>query len=424
MAERKWKKFSAWMIVWIMAAVFTISGVQTAFAATSYVSSISITLDVTPTVGESLPDLEVGYISDNCEVSIPNNDKYDIVSAKWSSSKSDVKIGGTYTLKVTLKTLNDYKFSSSAYTSSKVKVKNGTFVSASRTSADRLVVTVKTKPAKGDLDAPGEAYWVTEKSGSSDLGLAKWEAVEDASYEAYLYRGSKVVHKSGEIHVSNYDFFPYMTTKGTYTFKVRSLPSNDEVSKYASKSDWTTSDEVYIDADDAARAAKKNPSSSNNTSSGNNSGNSQQAPENANTVGWIRDGNRWYYRYPDGTYLKSNWGYIGNVWYLFDANGMMLTGWQMKNGAYYYMNGDGMMQTGWLFNNNTWYYLADSGAMVTGWITLGDKTYYLGGDGGMLTGWQTIDGQIYYLYPDGHRAANEVIDTFYVDQDGIWRKPQ
>ena len=153
MAERKWKKISTWMAAWVMAVVFAVSGAQTAFAAISYVNSVSITLDVTPTVGESLPDLDVGYNSDNCEVSIPNNDKYDIVSAKWSSTKNDVKIGGTYTMKVTLKTLNDYRFSSSSYTSSKVKVKNGTFVSASRTSSDRLVVTVKTKPAKGDLDA-------------------------------------------------------------------------------------------------------------------------------------------------------------------------------------------------------------------------------------------------------------------------------
>ena len=405
MAERKWKKISTWMAAWVMAVVFAVSGAQTAFAATSYVNSVSITLDVTPTVGESLPDLDVGYNSDNCEVSIPNNDKYDIVSAKWSSTKNDVKIGGTYTMKVTLKTLNDYRFSSSSYTSSKVKVKNGTFVSASRTSSDRLVVTVKTKPAKGDLDAPGEAYWQTTKSGSSDLGLAKWEAVEDASYEVYLYRGSKNVYKSGEIHTSSCDLFPYMSSKGTYTFKVRALPSNDEVSKYASKSDWTISDEVYIDENDAARAAKKKPSSGNNSST-NNSGNSQQAPSNVNVVGWILDGNRWYYRYPDGTYLKNGWGFIGNI-----------------DGSYYTFI-DGKMQTGWLLYNNTWYYLSESGAMVTGWITLGDKAYYLGGDGGMLTGWQNIDGQIYYLYPDGHKAVNEVIDTFYVDQDGIWRKPQ
>ena len=78
MAERKWKKISTWMAAWVMAVVFAVSGAQTAFAATSYVNSVSITLDVTPTVGESLPDLDVGYNSDNCEVSIPNNDKYRI----------------------------------------------------------------------------------------------------------------------------------------------------------------------------------------------------------------------------------------------------------------------------------------------------------------------------------------------------------
>ena len=64
MAERKWKKISTWMAAWVMAVVFAVSGAQTAFAATSYVNSVSITLDVTPTVGESLPDLDVGYNSE------------------------------------------------------------------------------------------------------------------------------------------------------------------------------------------------------------------------------------------------------------------------------------------------------------------------------------------------------------------------
>ena len=51
MAERKWKKAGAWMIAWIMAVVFAISGTEQTFASTSYVSSVNITLDVTPTVG-------------------------------------------------------------------------------------------------------------------------------------------------------------------------------------------------------------------------------------------------------------------------------------------------------------------------------------------------------------------------------------
>ena len=45
MAERKWKKISTWMAAWVMAVVFAVSGAQTAFAATSYVNSVSITLD-------------------------------------------------------------------------------------------------------------------------------------------------------------------------------------------------------------------------------------------------------------------------------------------------------------------------------------------------------------------------------------------
>ena len=112
-------------------------------------------------------------------------------------------------------------------------------------------------------------------------------------------------------------------------------------------------------------------------------------------------------------------------WYYFNSDGKMVTTqYDKKIDGSYYTFIDGKMQTGWLLYNNTWYYLSESGVMVTGWITLGDKAYYLGGDGGMLTGWQNIDGQIYYLYPDGHKAVNEVIDTFYVDQDGVWRKPQ
>ena len=56
-------------------------GVQPVFAATSYVSNISITLNVDPVPGESLPGLSVGYIGDDCDVMISNNSKYDIKSA-------------------------------------------------------------------------------------------------------------------------------------------------------------------------------------------------------------------------------------------------------------------------------------------------------------------------------------------------------
>ena len=87
------------------------------------------------------------------------------------------------------------------------------------------------------------------------------------------------------------------------------------------------------------------------------------------------------------------------------------------------METSGAMRTGWLLDKNVWYFLKDDGAMAVGWIQLGDKAYYLNGSGAMVTGWQTIDDQIYYFYPDGHKAVNEVIDGFYVDMNGVWKRP-
>jgi len=54
---------------------------------------------------------------------------------------------------------------------------------------------------------------------------------------------------------------------------------------------------------------------------------------------------------------------------------------------------------------------------------LRDRIYYLGDNGEMATGWKEVDGQMYYFYPDGHKAVNEYISGFYVDLNGVWKKP-
>ena len=396
----------------VLAAVLTVLlGVQTAFGA-DYVNSVNITLNVELRPEESLPSLDTGYTSDGSyEVMIPSNEKYDIVSAKWSSNADEARLGGTYTMKITLSALNDYRFASN-YSSSKVKVKGGTFVSAQKQGSDRLIVTVKTRPAEGQLEAPEDASWESTRGGSSRFGIARWEKVSDAEYEAYLYRGSKLIHKATELHTTAYDFYPYMTSKGTYTFRVRAVPENDTVAKYADRSDWTHSDELDVDSDEVyeGEPPRKNI---NEILTG--------TPDSSQ-VGWITEGGRWFYRYPDGQYQKDGWAYILNEWYLFDGYGVMETGWRQKDGSYYYLNEDGKMQTGWLFQNGQWYYLLDSGAMAVGWLQMGDKTYYMFETGVMATGWQEIGEQIFYFYPDGHKAVNEVIDSFYVDMNGVWKR--
>ncbi len=385
---------------------------QTAFAATGsqYINSVNITLNVKLEPGESLPSLDTGVTGDDCEVMVPGNAKYQIDSAKWTNTTKDAKLGTTYTMKITLKSTDDYKFSGS-YSSSKVKVKGGTFASASRSNSSTLVVTVRTKPVEGDLEAPGDAYWESTLMSSSKLGVAKWETVEDAAYDVCLYRGTKLVHRVTELHTSSYNFYPYMTVKGSYTFHVRSVPTSDAVSQYAKRSDWTISDEVYLEAEYVSDGTGQNQSSTTSTS----------APE-TDQVGWIEDSGHKYFRYPNGHMLRDEWANIGGTWYLFDNTGAMVTGWYQKDGSYYFMDAEGKMLTGWYLENDVWYYLNPDGTMATGWIQLAEKTYYLGDDGKMLTGWHEIENQWFYFYPDGHKAVNEWVDNyFYVDLNGVWK---
>lgn len=394
-------------------ALFLALGAQTAFAAVSYISSVSISVDVAPVPGESLSSLQTGYTSDKVDVMIPSNEKYEISSADWSSNVNEVKLGGTYTLKVTLTPLNDYKFNSS-YSSSKVTLRGCTFVSAQRQTSGKLVVTVKTKPAKGDLEEPEDAYWESTRAGSSKFGLAKWDSVADAAYDVYLYRGSKIVQKVTDLHTTSYNFYPYMTSKGTYTFRVRSIPMNDSVSAYASKSGWRISEELTVEEDEVSDGSGQSQTTNNNVY--------PSAPM-TEQVGWIADRGHWFFKYPDGSYVKDDWANIGGKWYLFDSTGVMLTGWQQKNGFHYFLDESGAMRTGWYQENGSWYYLNSNGSMALGWLPIGDKTYYLNDVGIMLTGWQVINDQTFYFYPDGHKAVNEWVDgLFYVDLNGVWKR--
>lgn len=392
------------------AALISVMGAQTALASTSYVSNVSIRLNIDLEAGESLPTPDCGYTDeDGCEVTISSNSKYAIENAEWTKDEDDVELGDTYSLKVTLSALGDYEFKSS-YTSSKVTVKGGTFVSAKRNSDDELVVTLKSRAAKGILEEPDDVEWVSQNSSNAKFGYATWDKVTDAKYDVTLYRNEKVVHKVTDWSSTTYNFYPYMTREGDYTFRVRAVPKSDTVDEYADKSTWVFSDELYVDEDEVSDGSGQGVEDATTSSS-------------EDAVGWILSNGKWYFRYPDGTYLRDSWGKINNVWYLFDSNGQMLTGWHNRNNQYYYMNSDGGMKTGWLLDGGKWYYLKGDGAMAVGWVADGDKTYYMESSGAMATGWKEVDGEFYYFHPDGHKAINEVISGFYVDYNGIWHRP-
>ena len=124
---------------------------------------------------------------------------------------------------------------------------------------------------------------------------------------------------------------------------------------------------------------------------------------------WVqKEDGRWWYRHADGSYTAGDWELVDGRWYLFDAEGWMLTGWQQRDGHWYLLGADGAMLTGWQRVDGKWYFLDDSGAMATGWRMVGDKWYFMDENGSMHVGWKQVGGKWYWLNPDGSMSADEV----------------
>ena len=72
---------------------------------------------------------------------------------------------------------------------------------------------------------------------------------------------------------------------------------------------------------------------------------------NEKKEGWVKDAKGWWYRNADGSWPVSEWMIINHRWYLFGADGYMLTGWHRWDGhAADPADGSG-----------DWYYLEESG---------------------------------------------------------------
>ena len=399
-----------------MASMVSLLGLSIPFeslAAVKTISSVTIYAGLEELAsGDTLPS-ESSFKTDGGTGNYvySNNDKYEVSDLNWiTSDTKEMKVGSEPKMKVTLRATNsdDYAFKG-GYQSSNVSIKGGTYVSSSRSGSDTLYVTFTFKPVKGTYESPQDAYWR-----DSGYGNAKWSSVDNSSgaYDVYLYRGSSIIKKVEKLKATSYNFYPYMTKAGTYSYKVRTVPYTESEQKYGKNSEWTESDEVYVPQEKVSDGSGQDDSAVSN-----------------GQVGWIKTGNIWYYRYPDGTYQKNNWAKINNKWYLFDSNGGMVTGWQQRNNIWYFLNSDGAMTTGWIVSNNKWYYLNPSttsgveGGMITGWINYNNKWYYTDSTGAMQEGWRQVDGNWYYFYPgEGSKAVNTTISGFPVDGNGIWRK--
>lgn len=67
--------------------------------------------------------------------------------------------------------------------------------------------------------------------------------------------------------------------------------------------------------------------------------------------GWVKDAKGWWYRNADGSWPENEWKIVNHHWYLFGADGYMVTGWHRWDGhAVDPADGSG-----------DWYYLEESG---------------------------------------------------------------
>lgn len=413
---------------WLRASVLTLAlssmAAMPAFAADKTISSVTIRVNSELEAGDTLPDISYlngassTDVEDGAICILNSNTKYSITDAEWVTSMSkEMEVGDKPTLKVRL-TPNtvgddDYAFKGT-YRSSNVNVKDGDFVSATKDDGD-LVIKLRVEPIEGDFSAPEDAYWKDNAKGT-----AKWEEPDEGGtgrYEVVLRRGNTKI-TTIETSSTSYNFYPYMTKAGTYSFRVRTIAKTSSEEKYGDASDWVESDEIYLAAEDVSDGSGVQSSVVDNTAS---------APGIVTNVGWCQYNDAWYYYYPDGSYQRDSWKKINDRWYLFQSDGKMLTGWQNRGGQTYYLTESGEMLTGWILAGNRWYYLNPTpddyeGCLLrNSWQTINGKTYCFGADGAMLEGWSQVDGSWYYFYPGaGNKATNTYIDGFYVNHDGVW----
>lgn len=445
-------------VILIVCLILQPLGIQ---AATKPISTISIRINSKLETGSHLPDIIIdGRTPQDGEISVSaGNSRYQVSEAEWTDkgSKYTLEAASEPQMKVLLKPedVGEAYFLAS-YRESDVKVTGGTFVSARR-DGDNLLVTVRVRPVKGEFDSPKDAYW-----NEDNLGEARWEASDNDSgyYQVKLYRDGKSVYTVDQTRSKSYNFYPYMTLAGSYTFEVRCIAGTDLQKKYGKNSEYLESGELVI--------------TDRYVSDGKGSGQAQQGTQQK--VGWNDNGGSWSYRYPDGRLCRNGWAEIDSLWYYFNSDGIMQTGWQQINGCYYYLqasgemaegwiktdgkwyylrtqaegsfpegsmaaggwevvgpfyyyfNSDGSMYTGWLSWNGKWYYLntiANSmeGAMLTGFFQRDGYTYYADENGAMAEGWWKIDGNWRYFEPgSGHMAADTTVEGLYIGPDGIWRQ--
>lgn len=74
----------------------------------------------------------------------------------------------------------------------------------------------------------------------------------------------------------------------------------------------------------------------------------------------------------------------------------------------------------WGQDGDKWYYKNSDGSYVTGWLQDGGYKYYFDDKGVMKTGWVYYSGFWHYMWSNGQMAVDTVVNGYKIDKDGTW----
>lgn len=140
---------------------------------------------------------------------------------------------------------------------------------------------------------------------------------------------------------------------------------------------------------------------------------------------WVNTADGWKWQLEDGSFAASQSVVIGDATYRFNADGIMVTGWEQQDGKWSHYTSYGARTNGWFAESGHWYYFDPStGVMKIWWAQIDGHWYNFGLDGRMVTGWKNLDGHWYRFGTDGHMATGWQrigLSWYYFGTDGQMR---
>ena len=149
-----------------------------------------------------------------------NADSYQLESVRVTGGVGDnLPVGSVISVEAVLRTTDSDRSFSQTLSESDVHLSdNAVKVTELRRSKTRLIVGLRFPGIKGDFAEPEGVSW---QKGA--LGQASWRepANTSGSYELVLRRGGDIVKRVFGVTGNSYNFYPYMTKSGNYSFRIR-----------------------------------------------------------------------------------------------------------------------------------------------------------------------------------------------------------